>query len=85
MKVNENIGLYSGLKHSSMTQLAVEKGFSDSEIQMLSDHARIDSVKKYRKMEVSIKRNLMKRTVTELLPEKRKVAKGEEKQLLIEW
>lgn len=84
-QVGERIPMYSGLKHSSMTQLAVERGFSDSEIQMLSDHARIDSVKKYRKMEVSIKRNLMERTVTQLSPKNKDREKGEENQLHIQW
>ncbi len=62
-KVGQKISMYEGLKHSSMTQLAVEKGLSDSEIQILSDHSRIDSIKKYRKMEVSIKRKLIDRTL----------------------
>jgi len=67
----ENITLYQGLKHSSMTQLAVEHGFSDSEIQMLSDHDKIESIRKYRKMEVAIKRNLQNRTITKRLPVKK--------------
>ena len=43
-KVGVNIKLYHGLKHSSCTQFINEKGGSDEELQMLTDHARIDSV-----------------------------------------
>jgi len=60
-KVGIKIGLYHGTKHSSCTQFINEKGGSDSELQMLTDHARLDSVTKYRKVGVSRKRELMER------------------------
>ena len=44
------IGLYEGTKHSSCTQFINEKDGTDSELQMLTDHARMDSVRKYRKV-----------------------------------
>jgi integrase len=45
--VGENIQLYSGLKHSSCCQYLNEKGLSFSELQIITDHANIDSVKRY--------------------------------------
>ena len=42
-----DIRLYHGTKHSSCTQFINEKGGSDVELQMLTDHARLDSVKPY--------------------------------------
>ena len=60
-KVGENIDLYSGLKHSSCSQYVNEKGLSISELQIITDHARLDSVRKYAKVEVVRKRPLMER------------------------
>ena len=60
-KVGIEIRLYHGTKHSSCTQFINEKGGSDSELQMLTDHARLDSVKKYRKIGLQRKRELMER------------------------
>jgi len=59
--VGETIDLYSGLKHSSCSQYINEKGLSLSELQIITDHKRLDSVKKYAKVEVSRKRALMER------------------------
>lgn len=61
-QVGENIGLYSGLKHSSCSQYINEKGLSISELQIITDHARLDSVRKYAKVEVERKRALMETT-----------------------
>ena len=58
-KVGEDIDLYSGLKHSSCSQYINEKGMSLTDLQAITDHASIDSVRKYAKMEVSRKRELM--------------------------
>lgn len=55
----ESIDLYSGLKHSSLSQYHNEKGLSLSDCQILSDHARYDSVKRYAKTEMAEKRRLM--------------------------
>lgn len=54
-----DIRLYEGTKHSSCTQFINEKDGTDSELQMLTDHARMDSVKKYRKVGLDKKRRLM--------------------------
>jgi len=61
-KVGESIDLYSGLKHSSCSQYINEKGLSISELQIITDHARLDSVRKYAKVEVARKRALMETT-----------------------
>ena len=58
-KAGENIDLYSGLKHSSCSQYINEKGLSESELQIITDHARIESVKCYAKTEVKRKKELM--------------------------
>lgn len=58
-KVGETIDMYSGLKHSSCSQFVNEDGMSISDLQMITDHARLDSVKRYAKTEVVRKRELM--------------------------
>lgn len=55
------IGLYEGTKHSSCTQYINEKDGTDSELQMLTDHAKMASVKKYRKIGTDKKRRLMRK------------------------
>ncbi len=55
----ENISMYAGLKHSSCSQYINEKGLSISDLQTITDHARIESVQKYAKVEVARKRELM--------------------------
>lgn len=57
----ESISLYSGLKHSTASQLINECGYSLSELQMATDHARYESVKKYGKVEVSAKKAILER------------------------
>ena len=58
-KAGENISLYAGLKHSSCSQHINEKGLSESELQIITDHARIESVRSYAKTEVKRKKELM--------------------------
>ncbi len=58
-KVGEDIDLYSGLKHSSCSQYINETGMALSDLQIITDHARLDSVKKYAKTELARKRALM--------------------------
>jgi len=65
-KVGEDIKMYAGLKHSSCSQYINEKGLSESELQVITDHARLDSVKKYAKTEVARKRELMRGKVVDL-------------------
>jgi integrase len=56
--VGENIALYSGLKHSGCCQYLNEKGLHLNELQTITDHANIESVKKYAKYEIDRKREL---------------------------
>jgi len=65
-KAGESIDLYSGLKHSSCSQYINEKGLSESELQIITDHARIESVREYAKTEVKRKRELMVKNVFKL-------------------
>ena len=71
-EVSESIGLYQGLKHSSCCQYVNEKGLSLSELQTITDHARLDSVKKYAQVEVARKRELMNRKVVPISEKTRK-------------
>jgi len=66
--VGESIDLYSGLKHSSCSQYINEKGLSLSELQIITDHARLDSVKKYAKVEMDRKRALLERPRLSVVP-----------------
>ena len=59
--VGESIDLYSGLKHSSCSQYVNEKGLSISDLQTITDHARIESVRRYAKVEVARRKQLMER------------------------
>ena len=58
-EVGEDIPMYAGLKHSSCSQYVNEKGYSLDEVQMLTDHARRDSVKRYAAFELEAKRKLL--------------------------
>lgn len=58
-KVGEDIDMYSGLKHSSCSQYVNEKGYSLDQVQMLTDHARRDSVKRYASVQLDAKRRLL--------------------------
>jgi hypothetical protein len=62
-KVGETITMYAGLKHSSCCQYLNEKGGSFSELQEVTGHERIESVKRYGEMQVARKRELMERKV----------------------
>ncbi|MCK5312479.1 MAG: tyrosine-type recombinase/integrase family protein [Desulfobacteraceae bacterium] len=66
-KAGEHIDLYSGLKHSSCSQFINEKGLSESDVQIITDHARIDSVRNYAKTEVKRKRELMESKIIDLV------------------
>jgi integrase len=58
-KVGEDIDMYSGLKHSSCSQYINEKHYSLDQVQMMTDHARRESVKKYASVQLDEKRRLM--------------------------
>jgi integrase len=68
------IGLYEGTKHSSCTHFVNVVGGHDAELQMLTDHANIESVKKYRRVGVERKRELMRKGRVIQLPPKAKEA-----------
>jgi integrase len=55
----ESIDMYSGLKHSSCCQYLNDKGLSISELQIITDHANMESVKRYGKIEIDRKRQLL--------------------------
>ena len=65
-KVGIEIKMYDGLKHSGCCQYINEKGLSMSDLQAITDHARLDSVKRYAKTELARKRELMERKVIRL-------------------
>lgn len=54
----ETIRMYAGLKHSSCTAFVNEQGGSVDELQMLTDHARRDSVLKYTEVKLAAKRRI---------------------------
>jgi integrase len=62
-ETGESINMYAGLKHSSCSQFINEKGGTVDELQMLTDHARRDSVLKYADVELERKRELMGRVL----------------------
>lgn len=53
------IKVYAFTKHSGFTQLAVEKGYNDTELQVAGGHADIRSVKKYRALVMSARKRLL--------------------------
>ncbi len=57
--VGESIRMYAGLKHSSCSQFVNEYGGSIDQLQMLTDHARRDSVLKYTEVKVEAKRKIV--------------------------
>jgi integrase len=63
VRVGEDIPLYPGVKHSSCSQLVNEHGYSIHEVQMATDHARLESVKKYAKVEVSARKALLEKKI----------------------
>jgi len=54
----ETIRMYAGLKHSSCTAFINEQGGTVDELQMLTDHARRDSVLKYADVKLETKRRI---------------------------
>jgi integrase len=59
----EHIRPYAGTKHSSCSQFINEKEGNQFELQMITDHARLESVKRYAKTEISRRKELMERKV----------------------
>jgi hypothetical protein len=58
-QVGEDIDIYSGLKHSSCSQYVNEKHYSIDELQMITDHARRESVMRYASVQLDEKRRLL--------------------------
>ena len=58
-KVGEDIKMYSGLKHSSCSQYINEKHYSLDQVQMMTDHARREGVKRYASVQLEEKRRLL--------------------------
>ncbi|MBU0728891.1 MAG: site-specific integrase [Proteobacteria bacterium] len=58
-ETGEVILMYAGLKHSTCSQYVNEVGMSLSDLQVITDHARMDSVKKYAHVGLARKRELM--------------------------
>ena len=58
-QVGEDINMYSGLKHSSCSQYINEKHYSLDQVQMMTDHARRESVKRYASVQLDEKRRLL--------------------------
>ena len=58
-KVGEDIDMYSGLKHSSCSQYINEKHYSLDQVQMMTDHARRESVQRYASVQLDEKRRLL--------------------------
>lgn len=65
-KVGESIRLYAGTKHSSCSQLINEYGYDIHMVQMATDHAQLESVKRYAKTEVSARKALLEKKVMQL-------------------
>jgi integrase len=59
----ESIRMYAGLKHSSCTAFINEQGGSVDELQMLTDHARRDSVLKYANVKLEAKRRIQGKVI----------------------
>jgi len=75
-EAGEEIDLYSGLKHSSCCQYINEKGLSESQLQAITEHARIESVRYYAKTEVKRKKELMETpSITKVDFQKKQVEK----------
>lgn len=69
--VGEDIGLYAGLKHSSMSQFVNEKRLGLAEVQMISQHVKIESVYKYVSVDLDRQRELMETDVSKMFPGKK--------------
>jgi hypothetical protein len=58
-QVGEDIDMYSGLKHSSCSQYINEKHYSIDQVQMMTDHAKRESVMRYASIQLDAKRRLL--------------------------
>lgn len=65
-ETGEDIPLYAGTKHSSCSQYVNQYGLSEYELQKITDHARLESVKRYAKTEVSRVKELMEKNIVNI-------------------
>jgi len=65
-KVGETIDMYSGLKHRAASQLINEYGYNIHDVQIAGDRARLESVKKYAKVEASARKAILEKKVVQL-------------------
>ncbi len=65
-KVGESITMYQGTKHSRASQLVNEEKLTLADLQMAGDWASSESVKKYAKVEMATRKNLLEGKVTPL-------------------
>ena len=66
IEVDESITMYAGLKHSSCGQYLNELGGSFSELQEVTDHKRMESVKRYGELQIKRRKELMQRKVVQI-------------------
>jgi hypothetical protein len=60
--------VYAFTKYSGFTQLAVEHGLNDAELQLAGGHARIESVRQYRALVMSSRKKLLEGKPAEVVP-----------------
>jgi hypothetical protein len=77
-RAGESISMYAGLKHSSCSQYINQKGLSISDLQTITDHARIESVKRYAKTEVARKRELLESKIIPIMKSGGRLGVGSE-------
>jgi len=75
-QLGEHITMYAGLKHSSCGQFLNERGGTVSELQEVTDHKRLESVRRYGRMEVQRRKELMQRKVVPITQGSEKVPGG---------
>jgi integrase len=75
-KVGENITMYAGLKHSTCSQYINEKRYSLSELQVITDHKQMHSVKQYASVELERKRELLEGKVVPISFKRSKTNSG---------
>ncbi len=67
-RAGESIDLYSGLKHSTASQMINEDGYDLGDVQIAGDWSTLDAVKKYAKVEVGARKALLERKVAKIRP-----------------
>jgi hypothetical protein len=76
-KIRETIRPYAGTKHSTASQLINEYGYNLHDLQMAGDWARLESVKKYGKVETAARKALLEKSVIRIKPVTKLERKGE--------